>query len=253
MALCHISCKPQQRQPNDKQIVDKPKEEETCEISSKPKLFLDFWGQMNENDFNCIEQALVKSHKLSYQSGKNTTYYVINNDSLEIGNEYENDKLLKVTLNYHSNPFDDNKKIKIGGVTHPESIVDSSFFIEIKTSLYAKYGPPTKDLKISIPKDFSNQEDDPFIFKLQPQYSSTEWIKFDKIIVFTKILSPVYIEYSEDNNYGSSIERFHINKYEITGVIIEYIDKDLNDLISKKNNEAKREDDDKTNKKLEKL
>ena len=136
MALSHISCNPQQRQSNDKQIVNKPKEE-TCEVSSKPKLFLDFWGQMSENDFYCIEQALVKTHKLSYKSGVNATYYVINNDSLEIGNEYQNDKLLKVTLNYHSNLFDDNKNTNVSGVTYPKRIVDSFFLLKSKR-LYMK-------------------------------------------------------------------------------------------------------------------
>ena len=140
MALSHISCtNPQQRQPNDKQIVNKQKED-TCEVSSKPKLFLDFWGQMSENDFYCISQTLIKSHKLSYDSVQNAVYYLVDKDTLKIIDEYENEKLLKVALYY--NP------------SFPESTVDSSFFNKIKTSLYLKYGKPVKEF--FDPMDFYN-------------------------------------------------------------------------------------------------
>jgi hypothetical protein len=243
MLITVVSCNNNQ----NKQTLEKPEreklKEQTCNVSKKVKLFLDFWGQMNEDEYYCVRSELMKSNKLVHNPIQNEFYYIINDDSLMIGSEFVKKKLLKIILNVPAFESMESYYLDNRGLTFPEKNISEKSINTIQGYLLSKYGAPIKN----ITKDGS------FLGIVQGHNEILRWVNKKILIILTKSLAPVYKSYQVVQSDGLTITKYKIYRYEVDKMTLEYIDRDLEELVNREKEENEKIEKRKENRKLENL
>jgi len=220
-----VSCNNNQ----NKQTSEKPEKEklkeQACNVNKTAKLFLDFWGQMHEDEYYCVRSELMKSNKLAYNHIQNEFYYIINSDSLMIESEFAKKKLLKVILNVPAFKSYKSYELINSGVTFPEKTISEKSINTIQGYMLSKYGTPIKN----------KTKDDSFLGILQGHNEILRWVNKKILIVLTKSLAPVYKSYQVNQSNGITVNKYKIFRYEVDKMTLEYIDRDLEESLNKEN------------------
>ncbi len=238
-----ISCNDNQ----NKQLLEISKKknikEQACNVNKSAKLFLDFWGQMLEDEFYCVRAELMKSNKIAYNPIQNEFYYIINGDSLMIEPRFSKKKLLKVILNVPAFKSYESYESINNGVTFPQETVSKKSINIIQGYMLSKYGNPIKN----------KTKDESFLGILQGHNETFKWADNTKFIVLTKSLSPVYKSYQVNQSNGITTTKYKIFRYEVDKMTLEYIDSDLEKSLNKENDKDEKIKKSKENSELKNL
>lgn len=163
--LILLSCKNTPDKSTKKEIISPEKIKSIlpeCAVSSKPKLFLNFWGGMSKEEYECISAQTIKSSLLLKQN--DNVFYLLNSDTLKLVPYFENSLLVKLVLKYPEVwPSDNLREQQEYENSHEK-------FIELRKNLIKKYGKPY----------FENYN----IF--HSQNFGTFWKTAKKVVVFNK-------------------------------------------------------------------
>jgi hypothetical protein len=200
---------------DNRQKVDK--REEKCTVSDKPKIFLDFWGQMTESDYNCVSAFLTKSRKLIYDQNEKAYYYALTPDTLKAEPEFKQGRLSKISLIFRTDQNFEAYAIKNQRLTIPSQQVRERAVYIIERFLKRKYGSTpvftSTQGKLNISATLGHEE-------------SLTWHDGTRLIMLRKELSPVYVTPIALNLKGIKIK---VIRYVVTRMQIDYLDKALDD------------------------
>ncbi len=198
-------------------------------LSNQSKLFLDYWAQMESNDFYCISNNLVKRHELVYNSSSNLLtngfYYIIDNDSISIEPLFEKEKLYALRLHYPTQINYELSAMDNNDLIFPKTIINAKTASELKDHLITKYGLAHKNIT----------KDEVAFGTLSGHSERYKWVTKDKTVELNYSLSPVYKTFLVTQYDGLVTRKYNVYKYEIDGMTLTYLDTKMDSLYYKNN------------------
>lgn len=202
------SCTNKEKKVPAKQVIN-----DNC-VSSKPKLFFNYWGQMDEPAFYCVSKGLVRNHKLIYDVQENSHYFPLSQDTLKLYPVFSHARLLKLSLVYRTYTDFEAYAIENQRLTIPSEQIRDSSIITIEKYLKDKYGKPV----------FSTTNDKAKELAGLSHEERFTWNDGDRVIVLHKEMSPVYVTPISLSRKGIKIR---VIRFVPTRLQIEYADREL--------------------------